>query len=297
MTDDQWKSVTLGIGDGILDEGGNPYKIELSNQTDEATVQVDSFTGFNHAILRGFYHHMDTPVKLSVPAVSVETTYYVVLSYDPADRHTPVKLAVRTDLDQTGGKYHLVLSRIVRKPNQLLTDAVRRDGRQRITPVIQVDYQDQLPDAASVLWGTQGHCWREKTTFRASWGKWVPTSGNMVRPDPIGGWQQVLSTDGILVRPTSGGWECTMAGAYLRTAETYTVGSWSSIGAPIPGGYRPRTNQYTTGLYSDRVIGVAVTDSGQILISGLGSSLVVEKDFPVHFNFSWFVPVNPETSM
>ena len=32
MSADQWQSVTLGIGNGILDEGGFPYKSEGPKQ-------------------------------------------------------------------------------------------------------------------------------------------------------------------------------------------------------------------------------------------------------------------------
>ncbi|MCW1250718.1 hypothetical protein ODZ83_11170, partial [Acaricomes phytoseiuli] len=75
LTDHQWKSVTLGIGDGILDEGGNPYRVTVSDETNQATIHADTMTGYAHAILRGFYHRIDAPVLLDLPPVAATTTY------------------------------------------------------------------------------------------------------------------------------------------------------------------------------------------------------------------------------
>ena len=154
MSADQWRSVTLGIGSGVLDEGGAPYRlVGVSNANNTVTVAVDSITGYAHAILRGFYHKIDANVTLSVPAVTAKTTYYVALQYDP-ERTAPVVLDVFTSLDRSGGKDYHVLHTIVRQPNQLLTDAVRTKTDVKVTPSLLVDEYASLPPADSVLYGT-----------------------------------------------------------------------------------------------------------------------------------------------
>ena len=154
MSAEQWRSVTLGIGSGVLDEGGAPYRlVNVSNANNTVTVAVDSITGYAHAILRGFYHKIDANVTLSVPAVTAKTTYYVALQYDP-ERTAPVVLDVFTSLDRSGGKDYLVLHEIVRDPNQLLTDAARTKVDTKVTPTVTVDTYDALPDPGSVLYST-----------------------------------------------------------------------------------------------------------------------------------------------
>ena len=154
MSAAQWRSVTLGIGSGVLDEGGAPYRlVNVSNANNTVTVAVDSITGYAHAILHGFYHKIDANVTLSVPAVTAKTTYYVALQYDP-ERTAPVVLDVFTSLDRSGGKDYLVLHEIVRNPNQLLTDAARTKVDTKVTPTVTVDTYDALPDPGSVLYST-----------------------------------------------------------------------------------------------------------------------------------------------
>lgn len=298
MTDDQWKSVTLGIGDGILDEGGNPYRVERSNTGDKVTVQTDSFKGFNHAILRGFYHKMDAPIDLSVPAVSKDTTYWIALRYDPTNSTEPVKLGVWTSLDKSNGKYYLIICSLTRKVNQLLTDASLTTYLPKITPSIQVDYPENLPDPNTMLWGTQAQCWRTNQRFRASWDRWVPVGGQRVSAWAMQGWKTGYATWDILARPTEGGWDCSMVGGATRTAETYTIRDWSVIGTALPGEWRPSTNQYTTGLYRTTPVGVQLNNSGQILVSPLnGGSLTIARDFAVTFSFNWFAAVNPTVAL
>ena len=154
----QWRSVTLGIGSGVLDEGGAPYRlINLDNATNSVTVAVDSITKYAHAILHGFYHKIDKNVPLTIPAVTTATTYYIALQLDTTRATAgdlPVKLGVHTSLDRTQDKDYLVLHRIERQPNQLLTDATITKTDAKIAPQLMVDEYESLPDPASVLWGT-----------------------------------------------------------------------------------------------------------------------------------------------
>lgn len=297
MTDEQWKSVTLGIGDGILDEGGNPYRVTLSNQTDQATVEVDTITGYNHAILRGFYHRMDAPISLDLPAVSSKTAYQVALRYDPTNAASPVKLGVWKSLDKSNGKYYLVLATIERSPNQLLSNAALKSYRTKITPSIQVDDEANLPDASTVLWGTKAHCFRSNKTLRASWGKWVHIGGQRIDVWGIPGWKIYTATNGILARPTSDGWDCSLVGNIVRDAESYTVSS-GVLGTVLPESWRPDTPQWNPGLYRTTPVSVSLNASGQLVVAGLnGAKLIIEKGYSISFSFQWFTSVDPTTTM
>src|SRR5699024_2206458 len=150
-----WKHVTRGIGDGILDEGGFPYRLtNLSNTTNTGLLRPSNVTGEASAILNGFYHRIDEPVTLEFPAVTSQTTYYVVLLYNPLDAVMPVSARVVTALDTSQGKSYLLLHKVVRSRDQLLTDADVQMVRPRVAPVQVYAYEEHMPPANTVLWGT-----------------------------------------------------------------------------------------------------------------------------------------------
>lgn len=158
MSAEQWTAVTLGIGSGILDEGGSPYWItNYDNGSNQATMRASTTTGVARSIIKGFYHKLDDVVTLDIPAVAATTTYWIALQYDPTrvtDGDLPVVLDVFTSLDRSQGKDYVILYRIVRQPNQLLTDAEVTIYRQRVAPTLTVYSRDRLPDPSTVLWGT-----------------------------------------------------------------------------------------------------------------------------------------------
>ena len=158
MTDEQWKQVTLGIGNGVLNEGGDPYRLtNINNATNQVTVNVSTQTGLAQAIVAGFYHRIDAPVVLDVPAVTAVTNYWIVLEYSPLrleQSEPPVQLKVVTALDTTSGRQYLVLHKIYRKPNELLTDAARRSVKPRVAPLLQVRDEAELPEPETVIRGT-----------------------------------------------------------------------------------------------------------------------------------------------
>ena len=159
MTDEQWKQVTLGIGNGVLNEGGDPYRLtNINNATNQVTVNVSTQTGLAQAIVAGFYHRIDAPVVLDVPAVTKATTYWIVLEYSPLrleSSEPPVQLKVIKDaLDFSQGKQYLVLHKFYRRPNELLTDANYRSLKPRIAPLLQVRDTSELPEPGEVIRGT-----------------------------------------------------------------------------------------------------------------------------------------------
>lgn len=163
MPGSNWSSVTKGIGNGILDEGGFPYNlINLNNATNKATVTAANLGDGvlrSHAILDGFYHRIDANVVIDLPAVTKATTYYVALQYVPTrstEGKLPVQLGVFTSLDRTQSKDYLVLWTVLRQANQLLTDATVTMGRQRVAGTVIVASESDLPAPSAVLWGTLG---------------------------------------------------------------------------------------------------------------------------------------------
>lgn len=166
-----WRSVTLGLGTGVLDEGGRPYELTgKDNATNQVTIRRPTTKSYAHAIVRGFYHRITADVVLDIPAVTKATTFYIALQLAPlraTSGDLPVKLDVFTSLDRTDDKDYLVLHTIRRQPNQLLTDAVFTTYRTKVAPSIMVDTPDLLPDPESVLWGTQAHVFETGQDFRA----------------------------------------------------------------------------------------------------------------------------------
>lgn len=159
LSAEQWRSVTLGIGNGVLDEGGSPFRLtQITNASNTVRVNPETGTGYAHAILRGFYYKIDEAKTLSIPPVTSATTYWIALQYSPVraeEKQAPIILDVFTSLDRSQGKDYLVLHRIERRPDQLLTDAVFTKMDTKVSPSLTVDSYEAMPDAAKVLWGTK----------------------------------------------------------------------------------------------------------------------------------------------
>ena len=172
MNDEMWAYVTRGIGDGVLDEGGQPYWFRgRENVNNTVRITVSTTTNTAQAILKGFYHKLTADKTFTVPAVSKNTTYYFCLTYDPAASTSPggpISLQMYAGTPPaTMGRAHIVLWELDRKPNQLLTAAEYRRVRPKVSPTITVDSLTHLPDPAKVLWGTQCFVSSEYAWFQA----------------------------------------------------------------------------------------------------------------------------------
>lgn len=291
MGADNWQSVTMGMGDGILDEGGQPYSLTtLSNATNTAIVTVDSAKGYAHAILRGFYHKITSAATVSLPAVTAPTTYYVALQYDPLRADMPVKLVVVTSLDRTQGKAYLVLHTVKRSPDQLLTAATVTAVSAKVSPQIQVDYFTSLPPASSVLWGTKAWCWRENAGYRASWNSWISISGFNVAPSNIADWAWGTgATGGIAVQPIKGGWQCSFSGTLRRTGVSYTYpqSTWATLGKVVPDTYRPRDLVVGVAIAAPYFMFMRIGADGVMQLYPYGSAAEIKTDWELSFQFSW----------
>lgn len=163
MNDEQWQYVTLSMGSGIMDEGGRPYWLRNNgteantNSTNTMLLTVSTTTGTAQAAVRGFYHKLMADKVVSFPGVTSETTYYVVLRYDPLGHKEPsgpISVEVTTSLDSSQGKFNVVLWSVARQPNQLLTDATIKTFRPKLIPTIIVDKFEELPIVQEQMWGT-----------------------------------------------------------------------------------------------------------------------------------------------
>lgn len=188
LTEDQWKAIAAGLGQGVIDRGGYPYSIaSRSNTTDEVTIGLDTITKKNEAIVAGFVHQITEVKKLKIAPVTRTTTYEIGLVYDPTKHGTeagPVTLAAwKAPGDMTGGKVRVVLWRIIRAANQVLTAATVQENRQRISPQITVSATVDLPPSSSVLVDTvalvrqTGESYRADMDFASNSIKWVPVGG------------------------------------------------------------------------------------------------------------------------
>ena len=195
MNDEMWQFVTLAFGNGIMDEGGQPYWLRnLNNATNTATLTTSTTTLTAQAVLRGFYHRLLRDLEISLPPVTVDTTYYVILQYDPVGHQQPtgpIKVKVVTQLDISLGKFYAVMWTVERKPNQLLTDAKVTQGRQKVAPTITVDGFTQLPEPRTVLWGT--HAFVSGTTSKDRPGIYVASGASAETGAPTE-WREANST-------------------------------------------------------------------------------------------------------
>ena len=151
MTDQEWKLLMMALGDGIIDRGGYPYLLtNKDNATNQVTIQVDQSTGFNQSVVHGFVHVMDAAEQLVIPPVtSGAKTFHIGLVYDPTKHSAtngPVTLSVwEAPGDFTQGKARLVLYRVTRSANMLLTNATFADEKPRVSPSISVNKRSELP--------------------------------------------------------------------------------------------------------------------------------------------------------
>ena len=177
VDDEMWKYITLALGNGILDDGGYPYwlrKLGSDSETNSANqmrLTVADTTGNAQAVLKGFYHRLLQDMRLDFPMPLSETTYYVVLELNPLKARSPEgPISVQVypnELSTESGREHLILWTVARKPNQLLTDATVTRYRPRVAPTITVTRTEDLPDPASVLYGTAALIYNDNEWFVA----------------------------------------------------------------------------------------------------------------------------------
>lgn len=256
LTAEEWASVTLGIGNGTLDEGTGNYRVTFDDALDQCIVSPPAGSGYAHAIVAGFYHHLYRAVRVSLPPVTKKTTYIVTLTFDPAKAEsTPVSIGAYTNaLDNTGGKKHVVLVEVDREPSQVLSQAKKRFYAQRIAPMIDMQEAVTLPPATQQVFGTMAYVNKERALYRASLvngedgAKWAHVLGTTsVSPLDMPGWEKSDRSPnqyGFWATPVPEGFKIECSLVFKRSAFDYVVGGdWNVLGYFIP--ERLRTRQYS----------------------------------------------------
>lgn len=255
LTAEEWASVTLGIGNGTLDEGTGNYRVTFDDALDQCIISPPAGSGYAHAIVAGFYHHLYRAVRVSLPPVTKKTTYIVTLTFDPAKAEsTPVSIGAYTNaLDNTGGKKHVVLVEVDREPSQVLSQAKKRFYSQRIAPMIDMQEAVSLPPANQQVFGTMAYVNKERSLYRASLvngedgAKWAHVLGTTsVAPLTMPGWEKSDRSPnqyGFWATPVPEGFKIECSLVFKRSAFDYAVGGdWNVLGYFIP--ERLRTVQY-----------------------------------------------------
>lgn len=256
LTAEEWASVTLGIGNGTLDEGTGNYRVTFDDALDQCIISPPAGSGYAHAIVAGFYHHLYRAVRVSLPPVTKKTTYIVTLTFDPAKAEsTPVSIGAYTNaLDNTGGKKHVVLAEVDREPSQVLSQAKKRFYAQRIAPMIDMQEAVTLPPATQQVFGTMAYINKERSVYRASLtngedgAKWAHVLGTTsVAPLDMPGWEKSDRSPnqyGFWATPVPEGFKIECSLIFKRSAFDYVVGGdWNVLGYFIP--ERLRTRQYS----------------------------------------------------
>lgn len=169
FTDEQWSQTVGATGNGILDDFGNPYAVVV-NTNDTVTLRPSTRSGIASAIVAGFGHRMDANETLTVP--SGANTYHVGLLYDPKNTALPVRLVVLAGVTPqlTAGQQFMPIVIFVRAAGQTLVASKSYLVRPKITPTIEVMYEESLLKTSPLLFlnNTIAHATDTDATFRAA---------------------------------------------------------------------------------------------------------------------------------
>lgn len=246
LTGEQWSSVTTALGNGTIDEGTGDYRISFDNASNSVYVDPPNPPGFAHATVGGYYHRIYGRVSLPCPPVTETTTYVLAIVLDPLRQDTePLKLELfKAPIDYGGNKKFLVFCEIIRKPNELLSQAKVNIKKPRVSPSIDVQDFDNLPPAKTQPFGTIAYVNSERSFYRrstvnGSGETWARVSGSRQNSiKQMGGWGYSPSspnTSGIVTTPIADGFLCNFSGTFGRVVFGYTVGTeWSVMGSFIP---------------------------------------------------------------
>jgi hypothetical protein len=205
MSETLWRVMARAFGIGVLDSGGNPYRVvSRTDATNAIVIGRDTVTGTSEAILNGFVHRIDTDKTLTVPTAAA--TYEIGLVYDPAGHGTsagPITLAIWTAPgDYTNNRQRLPLWRLVRAASQALTAATLTDVRLRARATTEAASDAHKPRADQFPVGTDLVAVDTNKRYRAAGANWVELPGNDPRPEELG-YAHVGMVPGTLVLRSS----------------------------------------------------------------------------------------------
>ena len=296
ITQHQYTQMNLGTGNGILHRYPETYYIE-THPTDAETnarntlllkvTRHDVEGAVAEASIEGFYHRLTETIEIPIPAVTTSTQFYVTITYDPRKFKTnPAKIEVwQNSLPTQSGLKHIILGRVDRAPNQVLTQAYIRRMRQYASPVISVPYETTLPPAEDFLHGT--------IAAIGAQGR----GGLYTNYSPTGEWENLLVGDWencsiYATSPYSWGGS---ASARRRSGGIDVVADISNEGGSslatremfsLPEGMGLRRTMYATIYTTGGLMGFRIGHAN----SGRDGSLMTASSRPGYARFSLFIP-------
>ena len=195
ITQDQFRLMFLGQANGMIhgdngivndspDSTGWRYYLDRhdsDSETNQRNTLILRAGTSAESIVEGFYHRLTEDLELPFPPVTTTTVYHVTITYDPRDFKTnPVKIQVYPGTPPTShGRVHVVLYKVERGPNQLLTQATITRYRPYTAGVLSVQNENQLPDPAQYPAGTLA------VPSREGGGLYVRQNGGLVWLDAL----------------------------------------------------------------------------------------------------------------
>lgn len=287
VSSSMWQWITMGVGSGMIDTGGNPYNlVNLSNATNTAQISVSGSTGTANAILRGFFHQLSANKTISLPMPGSTTTYHICLTFDPRNENDvlgPVSVEVYSgEPPTTFNRHHIVLWTVRRQPNQLLTDAEFTSMRPRVAPTLLVEWPSRLPRPEAMPWGTLcfAHATREwymavgSTSGSGGPTEWRNLSQPIAEPISLYSFRKAMASDRVPRTLLDDG-VVTMSGGFRRTTdEAFTPSGEGWYLGAVAAAHRPDRQvdmPHITYTPTPSVVRVRVETSGAI--TGFPSSV------------------------
>jgi hypothetical protein len=229
-TGDQFSAIGSAMGNGILDDWGQPYLGTLNDSDQTITIGVSTVSGIARAVICGFGHKIDAPVRLSLPTVTSSTVYHVGWLYDPSKQGNaagPVSLTVIAGpLNLTSGKVFVALYEVTRTSSAALSASAITRYRPLICPVITLPtYADLInSDPSEFMYGTLAIVSDIGAMFQASGDNlanadWfsLPSSvaqhtnrgtGDIAQKDNFGPSSMVYMTSATIAKAPTGNYMC-----------------------------------------------------------------------------------------
>ena len=301
ITQEQFRLMHLGQANGMIhgdngivndspDSTGWRYYLDRhdsDSETNQRNTLILRAGTSAESIVEGFYHRLTEDLELPFPPVTTTTVYHVTITYDPRDFKTnPVKIQVYPGTPPTShGRVHVVLYKVERGPNQLLTQATITRYRPYTAGVLSVQNANQLPDPAQYPAGTLA------VPSRDGGGLYVRQNGGLVWLDALshlkpGPWQALATFSGwtptnSLFRVTAYGVD--VIGHYVRGGGSETIFQFpSASGVSLRRAFTGIVHT-GSGPASFRVGGDSAGRSGGLWGTNNTSSVTVSLHIPDHY--------------
>ena len=294
ITQEQFRLMNLGQANGMIhgDNGvvnDNPNSTgwryyldrhDSDSETNQRNTLILRAGTSAESIVEGFYHRLTEDMELPFPAVTSTTIYHVTITYDPRDFKTsPVKIQVYPGEPPTSqGRVHLLLYKVERKPNQLLSQAEITRYRPYTAGVLSVQNKDQLPDPAQYPAGTL------VVPSREGGGLYVRQNGGLVWLDALKNLKPGPWENGNIL--TSHGWSGTAKWRHRQGGIDYVAnlrgGNYEAL-CQLPEGYELDQNWYGTCFTSSGPRGLRIQDNSRTF-------RIQSEGTPGYIRFSVFIP-------